>query len=936
MHASVESGTVSFLFTDIEGSTACWEREPIAMRTALRRHDQILRAAIESAGGRIFKTMGDSFCAAFADPLRASLAALDAQRALADEPFPTAEPLRVRMAVHVGPVDERDGDYFGTTLNRIARLLSIAHGGQVLLSGAAEALVSDALPPGVELHDLGEHRLKDLRQPEHVFGLFGPGLPADPRPLRSLSAVANNLPIHPSPIVGRERELADLADLVARHRLLTIAGPGGIGKTRVALALAAEIAKPFESDVWFVDFAPLGDESLVTGTIAGVLSLQPSEAGRALESVVTYLGERPVILVFDNCEHVVAAAAAAARRIVEACPAVRLVATSREALGVGGEFVYRLGPLSYPATALDVPAKAVEYDACRLFAERAQADGVPYAFDDEDWNAIGEICRRVDGLPFAVELAASRVRMFRPPDLCERLRSHLGVLGHGSRTARPRQRTIHAMIAWSYDLLGPDERRLLARLAVFSGGWTLSAAEFVCSDDDLSSGLIVELLGSLIDKSLVMVDVRETQNRFNFLETTRTFALGRLRESGELKSRYARHAAWVDVHLREAYDSNAHVPVHRWLAENAPEIDNIRAALRWALADGGDVLLGARCAGNAAPLWYEGGLAVEAHAWIETALSRISPDGFPNIACRLFYALAHIALGPQAVDAASKAIHYAGAAGDDRCLAASYVTLGTAHWHMGRLPAALAALDEALAAFERIDLEVSGPYANALDARGNLRLNVGELDEAGRDFERALARYEMLEDDLAVGRVCGNLAELAFARGDAGLALERASQALDIFRRHRSRIREANALVNIASYHLARDDAAAAEAPATDALRLATTLGEEHICVVALQHLAAVLAARRDFGLSAEALGFVDAWYASHECERAWSEQQGADRLLATLAAHVQPDDLAQRRFSGAAFELPEATLRVTRALAEREGHADHSKVDLVTRQDEF
>jgi predicted ATPase/class 3 adenylate cyclase len=908
MHASVESGIVSFLFTDIEGSTVTWEREPLAMREALRRHDQILRAAIENAGGRTFKTVGDAFYAAFPDPLQASIAAVHAQRALAEEPFPTAEPLRVRMAVHAGRVDARDGDYFGTTLNRVARLLAIANGGQVLVSGAARALVSDALPPEIELLDLGEHRLKDLRQPEHVFGLVAPGLPLDPRPLRSLSAVANNLPIQLSPIVGRERELADLADLVGRHRLLTIAGPGGIGKTRTALALAAEIAKPFEADVWFVDFAPLGDESLVAATLAGVLSLPPAQDGRALESVVTYLGERPVMLIFDNCEQIVAAAAEAARRIVEACPGVRLIATSREALGVGGEYVYRLAPLPYPSTALDVPAKAVEYDACRLFAERAQADGLPYAFDDDDWNAIGEICRRVDGLPFAVELAASRVRMFRPPDLCERLRDHLGVLGQGPRTARPRQRTIHAMIAWSYDLLGPAERLLFDRLAVFAGGWTLEAAGNVCSGAELPEYAIVEHLASLVDKSLVLVDVRETKNRYNFLETTRVFAHEQLVQSGDARLRQARHAAWVDCHLAAAFEMNAQVPQHRWLAENIAELGNIRAALHWSLGEEGDSLLGARCAGNAVPLWYDGGLAAEGRRWLEVFLPAVSAADHPKTASRLFYALSHVTFGARAVDAASEALYYARISGDERSIAAAYVARAVAEWQTGRLAEAIASLDAALLSLERAGLDVSTAYANALDARGSIHLNLGSLAEAAGDFERALSRYERLGDELGAARVSGDLAELAHAQGDAAFALERATRAVATFRQHRSRVREAHALVNIAGYQLALGDEAAAEAPAVEALQAATTLGEEQIAAAALQHLAGVIAARGDVERSARLLGFVDAWYVSQGCEREWSEKKGADVLAERLASSLGQDELTRLRTAGSELTLEQAT----------------------------
>ncbi len=468
------SGTVTFLFTDIEGSTRQWERDAEGMQAALARHDAILRAAIEEHGGVIFKTVGDAFCAAFTSAPRAVAAALSVQGGLR-EAFPgEGGPSRVRMAVHSGEAEVRDGDYFGRVVNRVARLLAAGHGQQILVSGATRELLLGGLPEDAMLRDLGEHLLKDLERPEHVFQLDHPELPADFPPLRSLSALPHNLPQQLTSFVGREREVARLRELLATHRLVTLTGVGGSGKTRLALHVAAEVVDQFPDGVWLVDLSALSDPALVPQTVATALGLRETPGRDPVESLLVHLRTRDLLLVLDNCEHLIEACATWAERALRVVPELRVLATSREALGTVGEVVWPVPLLSVPAVSTRSPEDLLpeidRYEAVRLFAERATLVDPGFELTAADARAVVQICRRLDGIPLAIELAAARVRVLAPEQIASRLDDRFRLLAGGGRRALPRHRTLQAAIDWSHDLLEEPERILLRRLAVFSGG----------------------------------------------------------------------------------------------------------------------------------------------------------------------------------------------------------------------------------------------------------------------------------------------------------------------------------------------------------------------------------------------------------------------------------------------------------------------------------
>ena len=518
------TGTVTFLFTDIEGSTRRWDADPAAMSEAVARHDALVRAAIEGAGGYVFKTLGDAFCAAFADASAAVVAATVAQRAIDETDWTAVGGVRIRAAIHAGAADERDGDYFGPPLNRTARLMGVAHGGQTVLSRAARDLVGDDLPAGASLRDLGEHRLRDLSRSEHVFQLVVPGLPDDFPVLLSLGQRPNNLPVETASFVGRERELEALLERLPEARVLTLSGIGGTGKTRLALQLAAAALDDYPNGTWFVELAPLAAPELVASTVAAVLGVRELPGQTIEAALLDHLADKRLLLVLDNCEHVVEAAARLAEAIVRRCPNVRIVATSREALAIPGEHVFPVPPLGLPASEDDAPASIAAAEGVRLFVERAQAVVPRFDITTDNAGTIAELCRRLDGIPLAIELAAARTRMMSPTQILERLDQRFQLLTGGSRTAEPRQQTLRAAIAWSYDLLPTEEQALLQRLSVFRGGWALAAAAAVGADVAEDEWATLDLLTRLVDKSLVVATETDAGIRFGMLESVRDFA----------------------------------------------------------------------------------------------------------------------------------------------------------------------------------------------------------------------------------------------------------------------------------------------------------------------------------------------------------------------------------------------------------------------------
>jgi predicted ATPase/class 3 adenylate cyclase len=581
------TGTVTFLFTDIEGSTRRWEAHRQTMQTAFSRQEAILRHAIGANGGYAYKMIGDAFQAAFPTAPQALQAAIDAQRSLHSESWPseTGE-VRVRMALHTGVTEERGDDYVGPVLNRVARLLSAGHGGQVLLSEVTHGLVRDALPPGVTLLDMGEHRLKGLIRPEHIFQLILSGLSSEFPPLNTLDVRPNNLPLQPTPLVGREKELVEVQKLLERGetRLLTLTGPGGTGKTRLGLQVASEVLEDYKHGVWFVDLSPLMDSGLVVPAIAAVLGIKEAVGGQPIiDTLKEDLKDKSVLLVLDNFEQV-ADAAPLVSQLLASCPHLKVLATSRIHLHIRGEKEYPVPPLSTPDMRNLPPLERLsQYEAVSLFIERAIDVKPDFQVTNENAPAVAEICVRLDGLPLAIELAAARVRILPPHALLARLSSRLKLLTGGAKDLPARQQTLRATIEWSYDLLSEGEKQIFWRMAPFNGGRTLEALEAVCNYDGQLQVDVLEGVQSLLNKSLLRQrEGREEEPRLWMLETIHEYANEKLEESGEAVALRREHALYFMGLAEQVEPHLIGEAQQEWLDRLEEEYDNFRVALYWA------------------------------------------------------------------------------------------------------------------------------------------------------------------------------------------------------------------------------------------------------------------------------------------------------------------------------------------------------------------
>ena len=631
---SLPTGTVTFLFSDIEGSTERWEAYRSAMKAAVARHDAIMREAIERYGGYVFKTVGDAFCAAFSDASHALHAALEANLALAREDFSAVDSLRVRMGLHTGSAEERDADYFGPAVNRVARLMSIGHGGQLLMSGITHELVHNDAKDTV-FTDLGLHRLKDLAEPERVWQASAGNLQRDFPPLNSLDALPNNLPVQMTNFIGRERDLEDLKAYVAAHRLVTLFGAGGVGKTRLAAQAGGELLDRFSDGVWIADFAPITEPASVTSVVAQVLGVSQAQ-GHLHDAIYQWLKGKELLIVLDSCEHVLEAAAAFADAVTRTCPNVRIVATSRQVLGIAGEKVVHLACLAVPDKAVRVDStNAAEFGAIALFADRASLVNQSFSLSDDNAPIVADICRRLDGIPLAIELAAARVKVLSVAHLDQRLNERFKILTAGNRTALPRQKTLAALIDWSYDLLSDLERRLFNHVSIFAGSFTIDAASFVCACEDIPEADIFDLIASLADKSLVVADTAESQERYRLLESMREYALAKLAASGERENVSRRHAEYFLAIARTAEQNFNSMPLSSWLGQLTPEIENFRATLEWALGGKRDIQIGAGLASALEMYWWHGGLEAEGRRWVEIGIRGIDADAHADIAQRL-------------------------------------------------------------------------------------------------------------------------------------------------------------------------------------------------------------------------------------------------------------------------------------------------------------
>ncbi len=886
------TGTVTFLFSDIEGSTRRWERYPDAMPAALARHDATMRAAIESSGGYVFKALGDAFCAAFATARDAVGAALNGQRALLADDFSAVEGMYVRMALHTGFAEDRDGDYFGSAVNRVARLLAIGHGGQVLVSGTTADLLQDALPASSDLRDLGAHRLKDLARPERVHQLLASGLPDSFPALLSLEALPNNLPVQLTSFVGRDDAVAEIKEMLQSRHLVTLVGPGGVGKTRCAIQTGAELLDRFPDGVWLVELASISDPALVVVAIAQTLGVRETPGRSLLDTLTAHVGARRLLLVLDNCEHLIEMVRDVASAILRTCSNAGILATSRESLNVAGEQIVRL-----PSLAVPPQGEA----AATLFIDRALAADPGFARTPDNERSIGDIVRRLDGIPLAIELAAARVKVLSPQQLAQRLDERFRILTGGDRSALPRQQTLRATIDWSFDLLDERERTFFRRLSIFSGGWTLPAAADVCGADEWE---MLDALSSLVDKSLVVAEAGDGDRRYHMLYSIREYGLERLAEANESDATAERHGGYFARLVRDLQPLALSLEDVEWWQRLTPEIDNVRAAVEWTLFAGRQPAVGRALLADME--WPE--LVTtpnEALRWYEAALDADGDIGDALLHSRLIRHrvilewLAGRSL-EQRERTALRGVEVARRAGDANELARALANLGATYRTCGRFEEADRALAEAYVSPERLTRLTTN---TVLRIWAVTDLQRGDVELARRRFSQIVGLERAGSD--AHSSALLNLAELEFVAGNVEGARELAGRARDAYERLNS-VYLALVLSNLAAYAMHAGDLEDARGHLRHALELQPRSGDAWIGNLLDNH-ALYAALLGDYERAALLAGFTETLYRSRGDVRQRTERAVYERLVALLEAGYAEPERARMAREGTALTEQQA-----------------------------
>ena len=766
------TGTVTFLFTDIEGSTLLLGRVGDRQYAdVLSQHQRLLRAAFAQGGGHEIDTQGDSFFVVFQSAKDAVATAVAAQLSINAHTWPPDVAVRVRMGLHTGTPTNAGGRYIGLDVHRAARICAAGHGGQILLSLETGGLVEDNPPPGVSLRDLGSHRLKDLKQPEKVFQVLHRELPDGFPPLKSLDAFPNNLPRQLTGFVGRENEMAEVKRLLTTTFLLTLTGTGGAGKTRLALQVAADVLEGYPDGVWLTELAALSDPALVPQTVAAALGVREVPGRPMLETLLYYLERKKLLLILDNCEHLVAACAQLVGELLRTCPGLRILATSREPLGIQGEIDWRVPSLSLPdRRQLPSFERLAQVEAVRLFVERAVAAKPTFALTPENAAPVAAVVQRLDGIPLAIELAAARVPALSVDQIAARLGDRFRLLTRGSRASLPRQQTLRATLDWSYQLLTEREQRLLRRFAVFAGGWTLEAAEAVCGGDGIEEFEVLDLLTQLVFKSLVVTDEQNGEVRYRFLETVRQYGLEKLEESGETDTIRKRHRNWYLAFAERAEPELMGVKQATWFDQLEVEHDNLRAALKCSL-EGGDPEAGLRLAGAVWRFWYVRGYIGEGLGWLEAVLSVRRGTAAPFVAKALMAAGGLAFVQGDYVQGRrlyEDSLTMWRELGDRRQIAYLLSNLGFLTTAQGDYVAARSLLEESLAI--RRELGDKRGTATSLNNLGLLLYRVGDPVAARALFNEGLAIWREFGDKQHIAMALTNLGLVASTQGDYALA----------------------------------------------------------------------------------------------------------------------------------------------------------------------
>ena len=871
------TGVTTFLFTDIEGSTRLWEETPEAMRQALASHDAIARTAVERNDGEVVKMSGDGIHAAFADPLQAVEACLQLLQAIAEVNVKSSVALRVRCGLHAGVDERRDGDFFGNAVNRAARIMRSAHGGQALVSQAVATLVRGRLPAGVSLRDLGAVRLRGLVDPERVYQLVHPELLQEFPALRSLETNPSNLPQQVTSFVGREATVLEVRSLLTTTRLLTLLGVGGIGKTRLALEVGGDSLNDHLDGVWLVELAPVGDGRLVPQAVASVLGVKEDPGRPVLEALARFVKDRLLLLILDNCEHLVQPCAEVTKSLLQSGPHLKILATSREQLHLAGETTFLVPALAAPESAHAIgSAHLTRYDAVRLFVERARAAQSSFVVTDTNAQAVADVCCHLDGIPLAIELAAARVRTLPVDAIAARLNDRFSLLAGRDMTVLPRQQTLRALIDWSHDLLSQGERILFRRLAVFAGGWTLEAAESVGAGGEVTDADALELLTRLIEKSLVTADV--AHGRYGFLETVRQYALERLSQSGEETAARARHLAFFLALAEKARSELMKADQAAWLKRLDVEWENILSGHSWCdhAAGGGEA--GMRLVHAVKSYCFNRGLLGLGHRLTVEALAR---DG-------------------------------ASARGLARCKVLA--DAGQYSSFMGQYGQAREHLEQSLAIAR--ELNDSQMIAHVLQPLALAALGQGESETAHRCLEEAIALARAQGDRRELAGAINALAQVHRIQEDLETAEPLYEQVVTLARELGDREITAVGLLNLAMVSLGRSSSERARLILIEALAIAEETGSRPAAQSVLEVCSALAAQREQWTQAARFYGAAEAQIESTGMQRDPTDEAFLQPFIAKSRDAIGAASFTTASGAGRALPLAEA-LSETRAWLE-------------------
>lgn len=857
---------VTYLFSDIEGSTRLWESEPARAARTLAWHDELSRTVVQRHHGTVVKMTGDGLHAAFDDPVEAVAAVLELQIGLASTGVDLA-PLSVRCGLHMGADQRRDNDYFGPAVNRAARIMSAAHGGQVLLSAAVAGCVAGRLPASAMLRDLGLVRLRDLSSPEQLFQLVHPSLRAEFPALRSLASTPNNLPQQISSFVGREHDMEQVHSLLRKHRLVTLLAMGGIGKSRLSVQLGADVLDEFADGVWLVELAPLVDGRELPQAVATVLGVKVETGSSLLDALVRHVQVRQLLLLLDNCEHVIQAAADLAKALLQAGPGVKILATTRDALQLAGEAVYHLQPLPVP-TAQDVaPAQLAQHASVQLFLDRATSVQPSFKLTDRLAGPVAEICRRLDGIPLALELAAARARSLPVEAIAARLDQRFRVLIAGDRTVLPRQRTLRALIDWSHDLLTAEERAVFRRLSVFAGGWTVAAAEAVAAGSPVAMEGVLDTLSSLVEKSLVVMDIES--GRYRMLDTVRHYAREQLEQSGEGTLVRDRHLDYFVALTEEARPALTGPDQTMWLGRLDKEGDDILSAHQHARVSptGGPSDL--RLAFAMRPYFIHRGLVVLGYQFAVEALAHPGAQSRDLLRCQALHVAGQLCcfLGryPEAINHLTESAAIADEIGDATRRMAVEIPLGMAYHGLGDLPAARGHFERSVQLAEA--LGNAHQILAALNGLAQVLRASGDNAQARSLYERVLAAARAVGDSSSTAIALLNLCMVAI---DAGHGSEARGRLLEVM----------------------------------------TMAAGGQVAQSALEVSVGLAARRQEWALAAELFGTAEALTLRTGLRRDGADEAFLGPLMEQTRAALGPERYAKIEESGRCLPLPDALSR--------------------------